>query len=160
MICATSDHASSTRKPQITVVMIGHCVSTKKLANEFAISVTLRSMVAVVEEGAEEKRPEENNPHWRKEEEGWQLMGFVQMPLHFKVLNAMKKHHPSINRCTRSKKGKLDEERRREDGGRRKKKRKERVERKDCQVNTNWVLSDELGLRPITACRLLALGWL
>lgn len=39
----------------------------------------LRSMVAVVEEGAEEKRPEENNPHGRKEEEGWQLMGFVQM---------------------------------------------------------------------------------
>lgn len=35
-------------------------------------------MVAAVEEGAEEKRPEENNAHWRKEE-GWQLMAFVQM---------------------------------------------------------------------------------
>lgn len=43
MICAIGDHASSTRKSQITVVMISHCVSTKKLANEFAISVMLRS---------------------------------------------------------------------------------------------------------------------
>lgn len=49
--------APATRKPQITVVMTGHCVTTKKFANAFAISLVLTSMVAVVGEGVEEKRP-------------------------------------------------------------------------------------------------------
>ena len=49
--------------------------------------------------------------------------------------------------------------RRIEEGRRRKKKRKERVERKDCQVNTDWVPSDEFGLRAIKACRSFALGY-
>ena len=56
MICPIGDHASNTRKPQITVVRMGQPVTTKKLANEFAISVILTSIIAVVEEG-EEKRP-------------------------------------------------------------------------------------------------------
>lgn len=60
MICSTGDHASSTRKPQITVVRMGQPVTTKKLANEFAISVILTSIIAVVEEG-EEKRPKRNH---------------------------------------------------------------------------------------------------
>ena len=49
--------APATRKPQITVVMTGHCVTTKKFANAFAISLVLTSMVAVVGDGVEEKRP-------------------------------------------------------------------------------------------------------